>query len=106
MSEFGEAKGEIKVDDREIARLNAVQEHAVRSKAMDLGKIGVWLGSRENASIYLAAITILFSGSAAVGFAVVDPTIRPDIAKSLLGIAILAAGYMFGASKGSGGHSD
>ena len=101
-----EAKTEIEIDDREIRKLNVVQDHATKNKAMDMGRIGVWFGSRENASIYLAAITILLAGSAAAGFAIADPSLRPDIAKSLLGIALLAAGYMFGASKGSSGHSD
>jgi hypothetical protein len=102
MSAANDDKGAIQVDDREIKKLNVVHEHATKDKAMDLGKIGVWLGSRENAATYLAAATIFFAGAAAVALSVSDPSLRPDTVKALLSLTILAAGYMFG--KGTGGH--
>jgi hypothetical protein len=86
-----EPKGIIQVDDREIARLNAIHEHASREKAMDIGKIGLWLGTRDNALLYLAAGVLFFAIFVAAFISIFEPTSRADIIKALISIATLAA---------------
>jgi len=88
--------GTIQVDDREIARLNTVHEHASKDKAMEMGKIGIWFGSRDNAVVYLAWSVILLAIIGGTVLAVVDSSLRPDMGKALAALAISALGYMFG----------
>jgi hypothetical protein len=52
-------RNEIKLDDLEIAKLNAVHAHAAKDKAMDLGKIGAWLGGPKNAPVNIAGFTVV-----------------------------------------------
>jgi hypothetical protein len=53
--------GTLQLDDKEIAKLNAVQAHAQKARETDIGRIGSWLGSRDNAVIYLAAGVLVFA---------------------------------------------
>ncbi len=70
-------------------------EHA--SKVVDMGKIGVYFGSRENAIIYLAALVIVAAVLGASAIAIAEPSLRPDVLKALAALALSALGYMFGA---------
>jgi hypothetical protein len=89
-------KGEIQIDDKEIAKLNAVHEHASRDKAMELGRIGYWLGSRDNAVIYIAAAVIVLSMIVATIMVLINTPASADLAKAFGALAISALGYMFG----------
>jgi len=64
---------------------------------MDIGKIGIWFGSRENAAVYLAALVILFVTIIAGVISIFEPSVRADMVKALIAIALSAAGFMFGA---------
>ena len=69
-------------------------EHAGR--IAEMGKIGVLFGSRDNASIYLAALIIVLAVAGLVVLAVIDSTLRADLAKALGALAVAALGYIFG----------
>jgi hypothetical protein len=92
-------KLELPADKALAAKVIAAQslENAAR---LDMGKIGEWFGSRHTASIYLAAMIIFLAGIALVIFACIEPSLRSDTEKALIALVTLAAGYIFGASKG------
>jgi hypothetical protein len=70
-------------------------EHA--SKIAEMGKEGIFFGSRDNAIIYLAAIVVVLSAVGTIIFAILDPTLRADAFKALAALGLSALGYMFGA---------
>jgi hypothetical protein len=87
----------IQLDNKEIAKLNAVQAHAQKARETDIGTIGRWLGSRDNAVIYLAAGVLVFAILMAGFISIFESTVRADMVKALISIATLAAGVMAGA---------
>jgi hypothetical protein len=87
---------EIQVDDREVARLNALHAHKSKEKQIDMGKLGILFGARETAVIYLTWIIIMLAMIGGTIIAILDPSLRSDMAKALAAIAIAALGYMAG----------
>jgi hypothetical protein len=71
--------------------------------ARDMGRIGYWFGSRENAVVYLAAAVIVIAMCVSGILAYQEPTLRADTGKALLALALSALGFMFGAG---GRHRD
>jgi hypothetical protein len=69
-------------------------EHAAR--IAEMGRIGAFFGSRENASVYLAALVVLLAVIFCSVIAYSDAALRPDALKALLGLAATALGFMFG----------
>src|SRR5438128_1436810 len=63
----------------------------------EMGKIGEFFGSKENAMVYLAEILVLFALIFAGIIAYADEDLRADALKAVITIATLALGYMFGA---------
>jgi hypothetical protein len=95
---------QIQLDDKEIARINAAQVHKQKARETEIGKIGRWLGSRDNAVIYLAAAVLAFAIVMATIISIWEPMVRAEVVKALITIATLAAGVMAGASvQGSSG---
>src|SRR4051794_30431594 len=83
--------------DPKLAGKILESEHA--SRLAEMGRIGVWFGSRDNAIIYIAALIIIFSmiGAAVLaGFDDGRSALRGDMAKALAALALSALGYMFG----------
>jgi len=66
----------------------------------EMGRIGTWLGSRDNAVIYIAAVVALISLIAAALLAAYDSSspLRGDMAKTFAAIALSALPYMFGST--------
>ena len=81
--------------DPDVAQKVIETEHA--SKDAEKGKIGVWLGSRDNAVVYLAAVLIIIAVITSGVLAVYEPSLRADTGKALLALALSALGFMFGA---------
>jgi len=96
-----ESKNVIALDKQEIARLNAVHEHAAREKAMEIGRVGYWLGSRDNAIIYIAAGVILLGMIGAGVMVWINTPASNDMAKAFAALALSALGYMFGSARQS-----
>ena len=83
--------------DPQIATKIIETEHA--GKVAEMGRIGVWLGSRENAIIYITGTVILVSIIAAAILAAGDDghsSAREDLVKAFAALALSALGYMFG----------
>jgi hypothetical protein len=67
----------------------------------EMGRIGAWLGSRDNAVIYIAALVALISLIAAALLAAYDSPsspLRGDMAKTFAAIALSALSYIFGST--------
>ena len=96
---MAEEKPEIAVDDKEIARLNAIHDHSSREKAMEMGLIGrIFGGAAEKPNIAGIAMLLSFVFLAAV--LVYGPN-SPDFPKheavTLFGGIITGAlGFLFG----------
>jgi hypothetical protein len=86
----------IAVDDREIAKLNTMHEHAARERAMEIGRVGYWLGTRDNAIIYIAAGVIMLAILGACLMAWINTPVSDEMAKAFAALALSALGYMFG----------
>jgi hypothetical protein len=84
-------------DQQTVARLNAAQ----KARETDIGKIGTWFGTRDNAVIYLAWSIIAGAVIGGVILAGLDPTLRADTAKALMALALAALGFMFGRTSAS-----
>ena len=82
--------------DRTLATKVIDSESAKDLEAMRLGKIGVYLGSRENAMTYLTWALIILCVLGATCLGIGNDSLRPDVVKALLALAISALGYMFG----------
>jgi len=86
-----------------------VLENEYASRLAEMGKIGVWLGSRDHAVIYIAGIVIVVSIIAALILALSDDghsAVRADMAKAFAALALSALGYMFGSSGRRSDHRD
>jgi hypothetical protein len=86
-------------DAAELRKIALVHEHASRDKELEIGRIGEFFGSRDNAAVYLAASIILFALIGGTIVAYNDPTLRPDAMKALFGLAATALGFMIGRQK-------
>jgi hypothetical protein len=92
-----ESRNEVVVPDPgDLRKMALANEHASREKAMDMGRIGVWLGSRENAVIYIALAVIVLSMVGATIMVLINTPTSTDLAKAFGALAISALGYMFG----------
>jgi hypothetical protein len=89
-------------NDKELARKLITAQTELEAKRADMGKVGVLLGSKDNASIYLAAFVILVAVAGGTILAVYEPALRPDLGKAFIALALMAAGYMFGAVRRDG----
>jgi hypothetical protein len=101
-----DGKNEITIDEMEIKRLNALHEHASKSKAMEMGRIGYWLGAPENAVLYLSVLILTLAGVGAFTLSYIDPSLRADVEKAFVAVATAAAGFMFGSISTRGGRRD
>jgi hypothetical protein len=63
----------------------------------EMGKIGQFFGSKDNATVYLAEILVVVALVAGAIIAYLDSTLRADAMKGIFAIGTLALGYMFGA---------
>jgi len=82
-------------------------EHAAR--IAEMGRLGIWFGSRDTAIIYIAGLVILISILAALFLALGDDghsAVRADMAKAFAALAFSALGYMFGSSGRRNNHQD
>ena len=97
---MAEEKPEIAVDDKEIAKLNAIHAHASKDKAMDMGLLGKIFGSttEKPGNIAGAAILLSFVFLAAVLFyGPNSPDFPKHVAVTLFGGIITGAlGFLFG----------
>jgi hypothetical protein len=80
--------------DPELAVRVLDAEHA--SRVVEIGRIGSFFGSRNNAVVYLAALVIILATIGAIIIAACEPTLRADAMKALAALALSALGYMFG----------
>jgi hypothetical protein len=83
-------------DPHELRKMELANEQVSRERAMEMGKIGTWLGSRENAVIYIAAAVIVLSMIGATIMVLINTPTSGDLAKAFGALAISALGYMFG----------
>jgi hypothetical protein len=81
--------------DKHIAEM--VVQADVEKHRREMGKIGEYFGSKDNATVYLAEILILVALIFMAAIAYADPGLRADALKAIIAIATLALGYMFGA---------
>ena len=72
------------------------QEHELNLRGQELGKIGVWFGSRENAALYFAVMVIFLTLMGAGILGVAEPTLRPDLMKLFTVVAVAALGFVGG----------
>lgn len=76
------------------------QELRLKENAQNMGKIGVWLGSRENAAVHIAGfITVLLIVIAGLigAFGGED---RLEMVKLFGSFSLAAIGYLFGSLSG------
>ena len=71
-------------------------EIQLKREAQQIGKVGEWFGSPENAAVYLAAALVLIIIVVLAVIAFIDAALRRDLATALAGLAIAALGYMGG----------
>jgi hypothetical protein len=71
-------------------------EHAAR--IAEMGRLGAFFGSRDNASVYLASLVVFLALISCAAIAYADPSLRSDALKAMLGLAATALGFMFGSS--------
>ena len=92
--------------DTKLAGKLIEAEHA--SRIAEMGRVGVWLGSRDNAVVYIAAGIVVLSMIGAVILALPDSPsqLRSDIAKGLAALGLSALGYMFGSSGRRSGRAE
>ena len=72
------------------------QEHELNLRGQELGKVGVWFGSRENAALYFAGAVVLLALVVASIVGIAEPTLRPDLMKLLAAVAMAALGFVGG----------
>lgn len=63
---------------------------------MEIGTIGRFFGSRDNALVYLAWIIVVVALISSTIIAIMDASLRPDLTKAIAALAIAALSYMFG----------
>jgi hypothetical protein len=83
-------------DENNLALKSVPHEVQLRREAQDMGRVGLWLGSRDNAAMYFAALIALIVSVFLGVLAVVDISIRGDIVKLFAGIAVAAMGFLGG----------
>jgi|SRR2546421_11084150 hypothetical protein len=91
-------------DDKELAKYQLQAQTQQAARQQEYGRMGSLFGSRDNAVIYLATAVILLALIGGTIIAVVEPSVRGDMAKALAALAISALGYMFGASRPGSHH--
>ena len=96
MTAGSESRNEVSVDEMEIKKLNVLHEHESKSKAMEMGRIGYWLGAPENSVLYLAVLILVLAGIGAFTLSYIGPSLRADVEKAFVAVATAAAGFMFG----------
>jgi hypothetical protein len=84
--------------DSELAKIHLQAQSQRAARQQEFGKMGSLFGSRDNAVVYLAVIVIILAIIGSVILAIIDPTLRGDMSKTLAALAIAALGYMFGQS--------
>jgi hypothetical protein len=84
-------------DDKELAKTVITNEAKLQAKQADMGKLGLIFGSRDNAAVYLAGIVIIVAVLGSTLLAFIEPLLRQDLGKALIALALMAAGYIFGA---------
>jgi len=82
--------------DNELARIHLQAQSQRAARQQEIGKMGAFFGSRDNAVVYLAMIIIVLAVIGGVVLAILDATLRGDMGKALAALALSALGYMFG----------
>jgi hypothetical protein len=91
--------------DPRLAQKIVQEEFRDIQRSREMGRLGGWLGSRENASTYIAGILAVFFALClcALVFAPIGSGIERKDALQLFGGFFLAAlGYLFGSLTGGG----
>src|SRR5437764_14718097 len=91
-------------NDPRLAHKIVQEEFRDVQRSREMGKLGSWLGSRENASTYIAGILALFFAPClcALLFAPIGSGIeRRDALQIFGGFFLAALGYLFGSLSGN-----
>ena len=96
--------GTIQPDDNEIARINAVQSHALKEKKTDMGIIGSFFGSVAEkpgniAGFSMVVFCLMFAGVLIFGVDNTNVSItKKDELAIIGGFITLTLGFIFGRS--------
>lgn len=71
-------------------------ELRLRHQAQELGKLGMLLGARENAALYIAGLVLIAAISLLGLVIIVDENLRPDVVTTVSAVAIAAMGFIGG----------
>jgi hypothetical protein len=100
MADAANGPNQIQVDDREIARLNALHSHKSQEKKLEMGWLGLIFGSTAQAPANVAALAVLVSFLlfAVALFWVPDSASisKKDALTFVAGFITLALGFLFG----------
>ena len=88
----------VKDENAEMHRVRGQIE--LQKDAQQLGKIGLWLGNRENAAPYIAAFFVLVCLLVLVGFAAIEPQARERVLEVFAAVVIAGVGFIAGSGRG------
>ena len=71
-------------------------EIQLKREAQNMGRVGSWFGSKENAALYFAASLMLLSMLFLGILALVEPPMRAEIAKVFAAVIVGALGFIGG----------
>jgi hypothetical protein len=74
-------------------------EYKLKHEAQGLGKIGILLGSRENAAVYIASLVLIAAIFLLGAVMVFDASLRSDIVAMISTLAAASLGYIGGLIK-------
>ena len=80
----------------ETSIVESDNQHKLRARQQELGKVGEWFGSRENAALYFAFFLVSFALIILSLIAYGEPSLRSDIAKVVGAIGIAGLGFIGG----------
>ena len=90
-------------EDRDLDKLIVLAQSQSVQQRQEMGRVGEFLGSRDNAVIYIALAVILLSVISSVVLACFEPNpLRSDLIKALASLAVSTVGFMFGSLRRSG----
>lgn len=82
--------------DKTLAAKKIEAEANLALRKSEMGKLGEFFGTRDNAAVYFAATLIFVALGLGTVLAVYEPTLRADALKGILGLAATALGFMIG----------
>jgi hypothetical protein len=89
-------------EDKDLARMLVQAEVQQSERSQQMGRLGSWLGSRENAPTYIAGIMACFFAlviAAIVFVPMGEGLTRQDALQIIGGFFLAALGYLFGSIK-------